>query len=129
MKRDPYLVRDLLRLIEDGQPLEETAAVHYHLEILEDAGLVAGRTLTWQGHELLELCRDGERFRQGVEEVRTRTGGVNFGLLQEWLATYQAERFRFLLRLFGGALVRHGVCPLPSRSRRAAQGGSGVPRQ
>lgn len=96
MERDMDLVRELLLEIESDPKLdgterfqEGTAAgfdiaghsdleVGYHLIILMEGGLVAGKMttpplvtrLTWQGHEFLDTFRDGETWKLTKESAK-----------------------------------------------------------
>ena len=101
MKRDMDLIRDLLIGIEADPRLDgahwikpdtqdtlgiigvsdhSTKEVAYHLEMLIDAGLVAGKAgleempiiskLTWQGHEFLDNIRDSGIWGKTKERLR-----------------------------------------------------------
>lgn len=86
MKRNLELVRLLLLKIEGDQPqnLSEYTdeQVRYHYGLLREAGLVKSPsshgyisgplTLTWQGHDFLDLSRNQtvwQRFRNTVREA------------------------------------------------------------
>lgn len=96
MKRDMDLVRDILLAVEasegtpfDDVPLEfsgrQEQEVSYHVQLLVEAGLVAGddystmgnyewvaQSLTWSGHEFLENIRDPEvwaKTKAGAKQV------------------------------------------------------------
>ncbi len=110
MKRDLELARRLLLEIEargtdcsvsvlrSGPEHETEERVRYHLRLLTDAGLLKeiDRTsagipcirLTNDGHELLELARVEQRWREAVRVCQQRTGGTSLtvirGILQRW---------------------------------------------
>jgi len=112
VKRDLNLVRKLLLYFEQYErvhviPRPEVEGytaeqIEYHLEIMQEAGLLAGgdlpqprhatryvpQRLTWQGHEFLDQSRDETRFKEAQEEVVAKVGGLPFDLLlavlKEW---------------------------------------------
>lgn len=77
MKRDIDLIRNILLTISDEGKIKaedtEEDALYYHLYLLIEAGYVNGKEvnegnwqilgLTWEGHELLELIRDYDRWQ------------------------------------------------------------------
>lgn len=93
MKRDMNLVREILLQIENstnptirnirtpkGNSSDE---VYYHLDLLNDAGLIEARfvksfsgkslrsvRLTWNGHEFLEAIRPDRVWKQVMERLK-----------------------------------------------------------
>ena len=77
---------------EDGYALE---AVHYHLQLLHDAGLIVAdelvpgqwwpERLTWAGHEFLDAARDDARWARAKETVATRAGSAPFRVMHDVL--------------------------------------------
>ncbi len=118
MKRDIDLARQLLLDIEARgadcsvsvlrTPTEHDAEerVRYHLRLLVDAGYLkeVDRTaggvpclrLTDAGHELIELARSEERWREAKRACHERTGGVAIavirGILIQWALAPQRRR-------------------------------------
>lgn len=107
MKRDMELARLILMRIEaqenyrddiscefDGYTNEQ---VHYHIMLLNEAGLVVAinassmqdiqwipQRLTWQGHEFLESARDDTTWNK-AKEMMAKTGGFAFEVVKPLL--------------------------------------------
>ena len=119
MTRDLDLVRRILLQIDQSrgsddsgrreeitwEPLQqsgyELASIHYHVELLHEAGLIRAdelvpgcwwpERLTWQGHEFVDVARSEvlwERVRQKVEES---VGSAPFSLWQQLLLSAANE--------------------------------------
>jgi hypothetical protein len=108
MQRDPDLIRKLLLAIEpkpfpnqyvsfefDGHSEDGIA---YHVLLMSEGGLIAAEKnpyscfeewnnvrLTWHGHELLDLCRDENRWQQAKQQLLQQSAGLNFEALQRIL--------------------------------------------
>jgi hypothetical protein len=107
VKRNLDLVRRLLIVIEsagrqgriDTYGLNVTdPEVQYHLRLMVDAhllqcvgvaedGAIAVR-LTWQGHEMLELCRNEAMWERAKSFVQRRTQGLSAAVLQSILSKW-----------------------------------------
>ena len=105
MKRDMDLCRQILLEIEarkSGESIEmlQTGAsgndVIEHLQLLQDAGLIAARVdrhsrdysiqrLTWEGHEFLQAARDDGVWAEAKERIGSAWRSVTFSLLKEVL--------------------------------------------
>ena len=107
MKRDIDLARQLLLDIENrgadcsvsvlrtGPNQESEDRVRYHLRLLIDAGLLkeVDRTasgvpclrLTHDGHELLELARSENRWREAKWACQQRIGGLSLAVIRAML--------------------------------------------
>jgi len=108
MKRDMDLVRKILFKIEESpefsfiSPFEiegyEQEQVSYHVELLDEAGLISARDLstmgeycwipdrlTWEGHEFLEASRDDKRWEKAKSVILEKGGNFTFSLLQSLL--------------------------------------------
>lgn len=109
MKRDLSLIRELLLYFEaqpdDRQSLPDVQGypeieVEYHLILMFEAGLIraepevtkTGRTirvhahsLTWQGHEFLDMARDKSTWKRVSESIASKVGSVSFDVLKEML--------------------------------------------
>lgn len=109
MKRDPDLVREILFAIEkdenatghgwidlriENHSLEE---VSYHVQLLDEAGLIRGTDLstqtsyqwrpdrlTWYGHEFLDSVRDKSVWERAKKELE-KTGNFSFEILMKVL--------------------------------------------
>jgi hypothetical protein len=113
MKRDVDLMRGLLFEIErqgsdcstdtlrNGAPQETDERTRYHVRLLVDAGLAKeiDRTsagypcvrLTNAGHEFLDLCRSGARWREAKWVVQEQTGGLSLSVLRAVLTKWAVE--------------------------------------
>lgn len=104
MKRDARLVRRILLAIEeaDGTVRAEEIAdedfseeeVAYHLKIMGEKGIVRATRwlnnhkhiwtadrLTWEGADLLDAIRDGDRFEEAVARLEEEIGSAPFSLI------------------------------------------------
>lgn len=121
MKRDLDLARQLLLDIENrgtdcsvsvlrsGTNHQSEEQVRYHLRLLIDAGLLKeiDRTsagipcvrLTHDGHELLELARSENRWREAKYACQERIGGLSLsvvrGILLRWAVAATARQPRY----------------------------------
>ena len=112
MKRDLELIRKLLQILEHAGTSEHTLAesfglsvsdprVQYHMRLLVDAGYARSYCqtaeghvcvrLTWQGHELLELCRNQAVWHRALQLVRQRTGALSLTSLHSLLSDWARE--------------------------------------
>lgn len=118
MQRDLDLIRSLLLGIEaqgrgvaasgwqsssetDGQ---STESIHYHVQLLNDAGLVVAdeivpgqwwpERITWAGHEFLDLARDEELWRSVSVEIEARVGSAPFSVVREVLERRMRDRLK-----------------------------------
>ena len=105
MKLDKDLIRDILLAIEEREtpnlpfklsiPERTDVEVSYHVQILEEAGLLVAleRTtmsshgwlpirLTYDGHEYIETIRDSEVWRHTKEIAKTAGASTVKGLLE-----------------------------------------------
>ncbi len=100
MKRDMQLIRAILLDVErkaDGRTFVEVHypevapdVVHYHIRLLQEAGLVeavltrqmaqVGR-LTWEGHEFLDNIRNDAVWRATLKRVAERGGSAAFSIV------------------------------------------------
>jgi hypothetical protein len=104
MKRDMDLVREIMLKIEAlpaGPPVlyrvgeVEDLVLLTHLEMLIDAGLVRGKisrsqgsrgdvigisTLTWEGHEWIDLVRDPRVWDEAKSTLQENGGALSFEL-------------------------------------------------
>ena len=104
MKRDMDLVREIMLKIEAlpaGPPVlyrvgeVEDLVLLTHLEMLIDAGLVRGKisrsqgsrgdvigisTLTWEGHEWIDLVRDARVWDEAKTTLQENGGALSFEL-------------------------------------------------
>ena len=108
MIRDLDLIRAVLLAVEaDDQPDHWTTIdvpgyspeeVSYHVKILAQAGLIEAQdvsslaqfdwrpvSLTWQGHEFLDVARDDTRWNRAKETLLDKIGTIGFGALQQLL--------------------------------------------
>ncbi len=106
MKRDLNLVRKILLSIEEPDNGEitwteleqegyELPAVNYHLELLNDAGLIKADELvpgqwwpermTWAGHEFLDAARDERLWEESKRRVEKRFDSAPFEIVRELL--------------------------------------------
>jgi hypothetical protein len=135
MKRDVDLMRGLLFEIErqgsdcttdtlrNGAPQETDERTRYHIRLLVDAGLVKeiDRTsagypcvrLTNAGHEFLDLCRSGSRWREAKWVVQEQTGGFSLSVLRAVLTKWavegisRGERYRRWRRVYRRPYYNH----------------------
>jgi len=122
MKRDLDLARRLLLEIESrgidcslsilraGSDHDDQERVRYHLRLLIDAGLLkeVDRTssgipcvrLTHDGHELLELARNQQRWNEAKQICFDRLGGLSLtilrGILLRWATGTHRPRRRYV---------------------------------
>ena len=101
MKRDMDLVRAILLDIETNNVLHEypytpqipgycLEEIAYHVEIMEDAGLLFGNVtwdrqpvialgrMGWKGHEFLDASRNETLWKKAKEKALAKTGGIGF---------------------------------------------------
>jgi hypothetical protein len=112
MQRNMDLVRTILMRIEDS--LSGWAAppfgiagftpeqVSYHAHIMMEDGLIGiagmdksgslGRSLTWKGHEFLDLARDQKRWNQAKAAI----GKVGSAPISVWMKILQDLMFKEL---------------------------------
>jgi hypothetical protein len=115
MKRDLELVRKILLQLEEGG--EETGpsgwssmgeqgydlpAIHYHVRLLHDAGLIEADELvpgqwwpermTWAGHEFLDAARNDEIWNEVRDRVEQGVGSAPFSIFHELLIRRNRER-------------------------------------
>ena len=119
MQRDLDLIRSLLLGIEaqgsggaaasgwqssgesNGQ---STETIHYHVQLLNDAGLVVAdeivpgqwwpERITWAGHEFLDLARDEELWLSVTAEIGERVGSAPFSVVREVLERRMRDRLQ-----------------------------------
>ena len=113
MIRDVDLIRQILLRISDhsvpsGSTSEEAldwapllargyelSSIHYHVELLNEAGLIRAdelvpgqwwpERLTWEGHEFVDAARDESRWQLVRQRVDGSAGAAPFSLLQKLL--------------------------------------------
>ncbi len=108
MKRDLELARQILKRMEErnyaesGHSIEiegyRSEEVHYHLMLLDDAGLIVAEDvssqtaliwlpmhLTWAGHEFLDASRDQDRWEKAERIIESKGGMVTFEIVKELL--------------------------------------------
>jgi len=118
MKRDPHLIRELLRLLEgysacstvrelsvDGFSPQE---IIEHVQILLDADFLKGKIIegiegrpekylihriTWAGHEFLALARNETVWKSALDQIRNAGLSVGFGVLQALLVSTCKHKF------------------------------------
>jgi hypothetical protein len=111
MKRDLDLIRSILLAVEDEDNVADFKSVHiegyedelvwYHLQLLDEAGLIEGqwrpvhgvrasewlvRRLTWEGHEFLADARSETVWATMKQRVAERGGTVSLGVAAALLA-------------------------------------------
>ena len=104
MKRDIDLLRRILLDLESGssnmrgtgEDGEDPQTLHYHIQLLHDAGLIVADELvpgqwwperiTWAGHEFLDLARDASSWNHAKSDVASKVGSAPFAIVQELLA-------------------------------------------
>lgn len=100
MKRDPELIRTLLKMVEAASPGTylkneyvkidgfSDREIAYHVELLEEAGLIKAKLmktmqgpvffvierLTWEGHEFFEASQHDEAWNT-VKKMMSASGG------------------------------------------------------
>lgn len=102
MKRNWDLIRTILLQVEKLEPnalltldnfsVDQHSEVSYHLEILEEAGLLQGKIhktpggsphsfhlirLTWHGHDFLESIRSNTVWQEIQDELNSKKVGIN----------------------------------------------------
>lgn len=111
MQRDMDLAREILLEMECRGSVEEQSQpisiegysneqVSYHIQLLCDAGYMEGinatsssgllwlpKSLTWAGHEFLELSRVDTRWSEAKKIVTEKAGSVGFELIKEVLVS------------------------------------------
>lgn len=113
MKRDLELVRRILLQLEEGGDEagpsgwsgfggDELAAIHYHVRLLHDAGLIEADELvpgqwwpermTWAGHEFLDAARNDEIWSEVKDRVERGVGSAPFSIFHELLIRRNRER-------------------------------------
>jgi hypothetical protein len=105
MQRNMELVRNILMWIENspsgwtvppfsmGGFMPEQVA--YHVHIMREDGLIEGsdrHTLTWKGHEFLDLARDQKRWNQ----AKIAIGKVGSAPIAVWMKVLQDLIFKDL---------------------------------
>jgi hypothetical protein len=73
----------------------EIQAIHYHIRLLHDAGLVEAdeivpgqwwpERMTWSGYEFLDAARNEELWRETKEAVEKKAGSAPFQVFHELL--------------------------------------------
>lgn len=108
MKRDMEIVREILCKISDapgkpdhgvlveGKTPEEAERILYHVELLEEAGLLRGQALgglgmsspiwadldlTWAGHDFVDAIRDPQVWKETKKELED-AGSFTFDLVK-----------------------------------------------
>lgn len=122
MKRDLDLVRRILLHLEGGEGAspsgsgwssfvgqgQDIAAVHYHLQLLHDAGLIEAsevmpgqwwpERMTWAGHEFLDAARNEDLWSETRRRVEASLGSAPFVLFHEMLIRLSRARLTALDR-------------------------------
>jgi hypothetical protein len=113
MKRDFHLVRAILLHFEDKphEQIDEAIAVGnysaleigYHLILMYEAGLIRGEaltstsgriirvlpaSLTWKGHEFLDMARDNTLWKKAMGQGTRKTSSLSFDVLKALLIHY-----------------------------------------
>ncbi len=104
MKRNIELVRLLLLKVEGEQPPDLDAftdeQVRYHFALLSDAGLVRAssngylsgpKSLTWKGHDFLDLSRNPTVWQHFRNTVRAAAADLSIGLATRLLEKLAGE--------------------------------------
>lgn len=100
MKRDIDLLRRILLDLESGSSVhdagEDPQTLHYHIQLLHDAGLIVADELvpgqwwperiTWAGHEFLDLARNDISWNRTKCNVASKVSSAPFAIVQELLA-------------------------------------------
>lgn len=108
MKRDWDIIRSILVRVEEmppeegalqlsAFPIEQRAAVSYHMELLIEAGLVSGKMsktlgpgpfnfiamrLTWQGHEFIDAIRSDTVWQKTKKSFVSNGISMTFDLVK-----------------------------------------------
>ncbi len=108
MKRDMNLAREILMELERRTFAEEYSELviegrnsedmMYHIKLLNEAGLIHAQdmsassdmyflpgSLTWDGHEFLELARNETRWNKAKDIMTNQVGGFVFDILKSLL--------------------------------------------
>ncbi len=118
MKRDMGLIRKIALAIEDspsGYSPDDLAIdgfteeqVGYHAHLMIQAGLATGSdvttmgsdspeamltSLTWAGHEFVEMARDETRWKKAMGIVEEKGGSVTLSVLTQVLAELMKRAF------------------------------------
>ena len=114
MKREMNLIRDILMELEKRSFDEEyteliiegysTEDIMYHVKLLHEAHLIHADdmssasdmyylpgSLTWDGHEFLELAKSDSRWNKAKDIMTNRVGGFVFDVLKQLLITLVKE--------------------------------------
>lgn len=115
MRRDLDLIRHILLDIEQSgeghsSPAgwdrakdngSTTESIHYHVQLLHDAGLIVADELvpgqwwperiTWDGHEFLDLARNEALWKEVTAEVESTVGSAPFQLVREVLSRHARD--------------------------------------
>ena len=114
MERDMDLARKILLEIEkrswkdSGTSLKIEGytddQVYYHVMLLSEAGLIKAmdcssregpcwypQSLTWQGHEFLDACREAGRWEKAKALIKEKAGAVGFEVLKALLVGLARE--------------------------------------
>jgi hypothetical protein len=115
LKRDLDLLRNLLLELEKGpeasaagsawesftQAGHELATIHYHVQLLNDAGLIVADELvpgqwwperiTWAGHEFLDSARDDATWEEALRRVEAGSGAAPFEVVHKLLVGMVTE--------------------------------------
>lgn len=113
MQRDLDLVRRILLHLEAagtegrawsgfGSEEDDPASVHYHVQLMHDAGLIQADELvpgqwwpermTWAGHEFLDAARNEALWSEARRRVEKRLGSAPFEVVRELLLELARER-------------------------------------
>jgi hypothetical protein len=116
MKRNLDLIRQIILAVKDSEDSRsanlrfegyDQSQVGYQSHLLIDAGLARGvdvttlqsqspealiTDLTWAGHEFAELARDNGRWRQAMNVVNSKGGGVTFDQLRKILSAPEESK-------------------------------------
>jgi hypothetical protein len=107
MKRDFDLAREILRQVEASEKAvgvgwidlkmegKSPIEVSYHVQLMDEAGLIEAQNLTtmggfdwrpkrltWAGHEFLDLSRDEDLWKKAKGAVREKLGQLSFEMLR-----------------------------------------------
>lgn len=106
MKRDMDLVRKILLFVEESPERKVDSieldyfndVIYYHVKLMLEAGLLHATntshadalryqsiSLTWAGHEFLELSRDNTIWEKAKDLVSKKTSGLGFAILSQIL--------------------------------------------
>ena len=118
MKRDMELIRKIALAIEDspsGYAPDDLAIdgysdeqISYHAHLMIQAGLATGidlttmgsdspeaglTSLTWDGHEFVEMARDDTRWKKAMGIVEEKGGSVTLSILTQVLTELMKRAF------------------------------------